>query len=106
MVNPVPSAAPVRSPAPMKLACWDCPWNVVGPVGVGKCRVTTRSLSSATRKVNGSLSSSAPRFMVAVVAPVKVSGRTDAGSMSERSSGVAVFGRATVARPTLTACSP
>ena len=54
--------------------------------------MTTRSLSSATGNANGSLSSSAPRFMVAEALPVKVSGRTEAGSMSERSSAVAVFG--------------
>ncbi len=106
MVKPAPSAAEVRSVAPMKLVTRDWPWNVTGPVSTGKYRVTTRSSCSATGKATGSLSSSAPLLMVAEPAPENVSWRTLAGTMSDRSSAVAVFGRAMVARPTWMACWP
>ncbi|GAA2710961.1 hypothetical protein GCM10010429_27120 [Micromonospora olivasterospora] len=106
MVNPVPAADPVRSVAPMKVVCRFVPWNVTGPVSTGKYSVTTRSSCSPTGKSSGSLSSSAPRFMAAEAEPSKASSRTLPASTSDRSSGVDASGRAIVARPTLTACSP
>ncbi len=105
MVKPVPLTSLARSVEPTKLVCRVVPWKVVGPVGVGKYTVTTRSCSLPTARLTGSLSSSAPLFITADGLPPKLNWCRDAASMSDFDA-VLVLGLATVACPTVTAWSP